>query len=182
MKSKLLIPYREIQVRTQILGQGISNYFKDCGGLQRVVIVLKGAAMFAQGLLPWLPYDVELSYITAKSYHGKAQRSAEKVDISHASGHRLSETSAWEDFTLPGENILVVEDIVDTGHTLKAIFDRMKAPGITASVSLLNKPSRRVEAINPDWYGFEIPDVFVYGHGLDLDEKHRGQPNVLQCC
>jgi len=170
MESKLLIPYREIQVRTQILGQGISNYFADAGGLNRVVVVLKGASMFAQELLKWLPYDVEVSYITAKSYHGDSQRSTGKVDIFP------------QFFTKPDENILIVEDIVDTGHTLQAVLDRIEQPGLTGTVALLNKPSRRVVPVPLDWYGFEIPDVFVYGHGLDLDEKHRGQPNVMQLC
>lgn len=166
---KLLISHREIQVRCQVLGQAISRYFADCGGLQRVVIVLKGAAMFAQELLKWLPYDVELSYITAKSYHGAAERSSGKVEIFP------------QFFTRDHENILIIEDIVDTGYTIKAILERIERPGIVCTVSLLNKPSRREVDITPDWFGFEIPDVFVYGHGLDLDEKHRGQPNVMQC-
>ncbi|VVB51699.1 Phosphoribosyl transferase domain protein [uncultured archaeon] len=167
MGHRVLIPAREIEVRTQSLGQEISSYFAGCGGLDRVVVTLKGAAMFAQSLLRWLPYDVEVSYITAKSYHGDAQRSSGKVEIYP------------QFFTKPSENILVIEDIVDTGYTLKAICDHIVQPQRIVIVSLLNKPSRRQIDIGPHWYGFEIPDLFVYGHGLDLDEKQRGLPDVM---
>lgn len=164
---RILIPQRVIAVRTQILGQEISSFFAANGGLNRVVVVLKGAAVFAHGLLPWLPHDVEMSYITAKSYHGDSQRSAGKVEVFP------------QFFSKPGESVLVIEDIVDTGYTLRAVFDHIEEARIVASVALLNKQSRREVTIQPDWYGFDIPDVFVYGHGLDLAEKYRGQPDVM---
>jgi hypoxanthine phosphoribosyltransferase len=167
----VLLPHREIAVRTQILGQEIQRYFeRRSERLRRVVIVLKGADHFAQNLLEWLNYDVKVSYTTAKSYHEAAQNRAGLVEVSELG------------FRSEGDNILVVEDIVDTGHTLKAVMDKIQTevqPAILTSVSLLDKPSRREVAIHPDWRGFTIPNLFVYGHGLDLAEQYRGLPDVL---
>jgi hypoxanthine phosphoribosyltransferase len=171
-KARILIPAREIAVRTQILGEEIQAHYARHGKkLNRVVIVLKGAAMFAHELLTHLNHDLRISYITARSY-ANAQTSSGNVELEGMFAIR------------PGEHVLIIEDIVDTGNTIRAIVDKLleQQPASLKVISLLDKPARRdVDNVdvNPDWYGFRIEDVFVYGHGLDLAEQYRGAPDVM---
>jgi hypoxanthine phosphoribosyltransferase len=171
-KARVLIPAREIAVRTQVLGEEIQRHYAVHGQkLNRVVIVLKGAAMFAHELMKHLNHDLRVSYMTALSY-GNGQNSSGTVEMEGM-------------FCIkPGENVLIIEDIVDTGNTIRSIVDKLleQQPATLKVVSLLDKPSRRdVDNIdvNPDWYGFRIDDLFVYGHGLDLAEQYRGAPDVM---
>ncbi len=85
------------------------------------------------------------------------------------------------DIEVKGRDILLVEDIVDTGRTLKYVIDSLnkRSPASIRSFSLLSKPARREVAIEPDYTGFEIPDVWVQGNGMDTGEWGRGNPNII---
>jgi hypoxanthine phosphoribosyltransferase len=171
---RILITNRQIQVRTQILGEEITRFYQNSPRkLTDVIVTLKGAAPFASLLLQHLPYAVHVHYVRAKSYEGGSETSNEHVQVSGIEN--------YSDWLSNGHKkaFLIIEDIVDTGRTLAAIYDLIGTRSDVKTVSLLNKPSRRVVGIHPDWFGFEVTG-FVYGFGLDLDESFRGLPNVME--
>jgi hypoxanthine phosphoribosyltransferase len=131
------------------------------------ICVLKGSVLFAADLVRAIPGDVRLEFLGVSSYEGTA--STGHVQITH--DLRAS---------IAGRHCLVVEDIVDTGLTLHYLLGQLRArePASLRVASLLDKPSRRRVAVEPDFVGFTIPDAFVIGYGLDLDERYRNLPYV----
>ncbi len=168
VKPKVLFSKEEIQKRTKELGHEISEYFKK--NLQEddsliVIGVLKGAYIFTADLVRELDVAAQIEFVRIASYGDNTQS---------------SNVIKAPDLSLPsniyGKNILLVEDIVDTGQTsafLKKYIEEQFKPSKLVLVSLLNKPSRREVQIEPDFYGFEIEDKFVIGYGLDFAEKYR---------
>jgi len=135
-----------------------------------VVCVLKGSMVFFADLVRALGGDTRFDYIAVSSY-GEGQES---------SGH----VRLIADLTQPiqGKDVLIVEDIVDTGRTIRYLHEMLKArtPKSLRIVTLLDKPSRRVVDVNVDHVGFVIPDKFVVGYGLDFGEKYRALPFIAQ--
>jgi hypoxanthine phosphoribosyltransferase len=115
-----------------------------------------------------LPLDVRCDFLATRSY-GAATETSGVVAIA-------SDLAA----PIAGKHVLLVEDIVDTGLTLKYLLQTLKAraPASVHACALLNKPSRRRVQVPLDFYGFEIPDVFVVGYGLDFDQRYRNLPYV----
>lgn len=155
----------EIRARIEELGTLIS---RDLAGSPLVAIaVMKGAAMFAGDLVKKIDLPMELEYLYARSYSGSKSTGIVEVD-------RIPRVE------LKGKNLLLIEDIIDTGLTMQTIKIEMKKLGAEKVYlcSLLSKPSRRQVEIYIDYLGFEIPDEFVVGYGLDYNEKYRNLPFV----
>ena len=165
-KIKELISEKEIKKRVKELSNEIYNIY----GSEKVVFIctLKGAVFFACDLLKNYKGDARIEFVRASSYKGK--NSTGKIELNLS----ISQEN------IEGENIVIIEDIVDTGHTLKFLkeyISNMKPKSIKL-VALLDKKSRREVEIEADYIGFEIDDLFVVGYGLDYDQKYRNLPYI----
>lgn len=134
-----------------------------------VVTVLHGALVFTADLIRELDMPLRLETVTASSYRGKAKRPNE-LDVRSDSLEHIA-----------GQDVLVVDDILDTGNTMSKVVEDVKrfGPKSVRSAVLLDKPSRREVDITADFVGFEIPDLFVIGYGLDFDGRYRNLPDIL---
>jgi len=163
---KLFLSEKDIQKRVSGLAREIS---KDFAGRELLLIgVLKGAFIFMADLTRELSLPVKTDFVRLASY-GSGTQSSGKVEIT-----KDVETS------IRGKDVLVVEDIIDTGITLKYLTKRLKArkPRSLKVVALLDKPSRRKVDFQADYLGFEVEDHFVVGYGLDCDEAYRNLPGI----
>ncbi len=164
--EKVLISREEIAAKVAELGQQISA---DYEGQEVVAIcVLKGAIIFTADLLRHLTFDVTLDSISVSSY-GHSTHSSGVVRF-------LKDL----DESIEGRHVLLIEDIIDTGLTLKYLTENLysRKPKSLKICTLLDKPSRRLVDIKPDYCGFTIPDSFVVGYGLDYGELYRNLPDV----
>src|SRR5690349_9939953 len=133
-----------------------------------VIAVLNGSLMFMADLLRRIPLPLKLDCLSVASYHGKVQTSGEVI---------------FKQIALPDvqdRHILILDDILDSGHTLAAIRDKLDSAGprsIKVCV-LLSKKKARDRAVGADYLGFEIEDEFVVGYGLDYDERYRNLPYI----
>lgn len=142
---------------------------RDYGGRQlHLVCILKGASIFLADLLRALELDVSVDFIAVSSYK-KGTNSTGEVQITKDL-----------DTPLEGRDVLIVEDIVDTGLTLNYLYHLLESRGPRSLriVALLDKPSRRLQPVDVAYVGFEIPDAFVVGYGLDYGEQYRQLPDV----
>lgn len=162
----ILITREKISDRVRELAADISRDYKDKNLL--LLCVLKGAVIFLADLIRNLELTAELDFIAASSYDKDA--SGGKVDLSPIFSTDVQ-----------AKDVLIVEDILDTGLTYQALTDYF-APHKPASLklcALLDKPSqRRVAVLRPDYIGFTIPDKFVVGYGLDYEQRHRGLQDI----
>ena len=161
-KVETLIKDRDINERVTQLGQIISASYIDTNKLI-VVGLLRGSFMFIADLVRKLDVPVEVDFITVSSY-GSGMTSSGNVKI-------LKDL----DGDISGHDVLLVEDIVDTGKTLEAVIEMLETrmPNSIKVCALLNKQSRRISNIKADWIGFEIPDEFVVGYGIDYAQMNR---------
>ena len=164
---KTLISREEIQRRVEEMGQEITRDY--AGREPHLVGVLKGACTFLTDLGRAIDLPITLDYIAVSSY-GAATKSSGEVKL-------VKDL----DQGLDGRDLVVVEDIVDTGLTLNYLLNvlRARGPRTLKVASLLSKPSRRLVEIPVDYVGFTIEDHFVVGYGLDYNEKFRNCPEVL---
>jgi hypoxanthine phosphoribosyltransferase len=160
-----LIATEQIQERVRALGTEIR---RDHPGDLHLVCVLKGAFMFLADLLRSLPDTTTIDFVAISSY-GKSTRSSGEVRL-------LKDL----DSGLEGRDVVIVEDIVDTGLTLTYLQDilRARGPKTLKTACLLSKPSRRQVDVKVDYVGFTIEDKFVVGYGLDYAEKYRNLPYI----
>ena len=158
---KVLIPEREIAGRIAALGAQISREYE--GQPLHLVCILKGAAIFLADLVRALGVEVSVDFIAVSSYK-KGSTTAGEVQLTKDLDHPLQ-----------GRHVLMVEDIVDTGLTLNYLYHLLQSrePASLKIVTLLDKPSRRIQPIAMDYIGFQIPDAFVVGYGLDYGERYR---------
>ncbi len=164
--EKVLISEEEITSKIKEMAASIDEDYRDKEPL--MLSVLSGSFMFASDLMRAVSIPVGISFIFASSY-GSDTVSSGEVEIHTGKG-----------FDPVGKDIIIVEDIVDSGRTLKKIKEYLLNKG-AKSVELctfLNKPSRRVVDIDVKYIGFEVPDEFVVGYGLDFDYKYRQYPFV----
>lgn len=133
-----------------------------------VVTVLKGAAMFSSDLVRAMETDTELVYITASSYLRGFTPSGSLT------------VSAPNELGVTGRHVLIVEDIIDTGRTLQKIADTVseEGPESVSTVALVNKTNRRAADFEATYTGFEITGEFIYGYGLDWDQRFRDLPYI----
>ncbi|MEW5784329.1 MAG: hypoxanthine phosphoribosyltransferase [Bacillota bacterium] len=160
-KMETLLSAEQIARRVKELGEEISSDYRDKKVL--LICVLKGAVIFISDLMRCLQIPVEIDFMAVSSY-GADTTSSGVVRI-------LKDL----DQSIQGKDILVVEDIVDTGLTLNYLCDNLlsRQPNSLKVVTLLDKPSRRQVDFDPDYCGFAIPDRFVVGYGLDCNEDYR---------
>jgi hypoxanthine phosphoribosyltransferase len=164
---KVLLSHDTIQARVREMGRQIAADY--AGHELHVVGVLKGACAFMTDLLRAIEIPLTLDYIAVSSY-GAATKSSGEV--------RLVKDL---DQGLEGRDLLVVEDIVDTGLTLNYLMNvlRARGPRSLKVAALLSKPSRRLVEIPVDYVGFTIDDHFVVGYGLDYNEKYRNLRDIV---
>lgn len=163
---EVLIPREEVEKRIVELGKKITEDYK---GKDLVCIgLLKGSIMFMSDLIKTIDLDICIDFMKVSSYGG-GMDSTGVVKI-------LKDV----DRDVTGKDVLLVEDIIDTGLTIANVkeFIGNKQPASVKVCTLLDKPSRRKIDVKGDYVGFEIPDEFVVGYGLDLDEKYRNLPYV----
>ncbi len=165
--EKVLISENEIQERIAQLAEEMNAAYRD-EDFPMLVCILKGAFMFLADLTRHLDFRHEVDFMVISSY-GKGTTSSGVVRI------LLDLESSIE-----GRNVVIVEDIVDTGHTINYILRHFAArnPASIRIVTFLNKPSRREVDVPVDFVGFEVPDEFVMGYGLDFAEQYRNVPYV----
>ncbi len=161
-KLKVLFTEEQIQSRIKELSDEMNAFYK--GEEVYAICVLKGAVMFATDLVKNLNMPLKMEFIRLSSYNGGTTTSGKvnAVDISLPD--------------LNGKNVLIIEDIVDTGLTAKFLLDFMNCNFHTKSTkfcSLLDKKIKRVTEVEPDYYGFEVDDKFLVGYGLDYDGYYR---------
>lgn len=165
---KILISEDEIQKRLTDLAENIEKEFSSEEDLY-VICVLKGSVMFYTDLVKHLKHNVQMEFIRISSY-----------------GHETKSTNNLQaiDLTLPnlnGKNVLIVEDIIDTGLTANFLVDLFRIqhhPKKLVFAALLNKKCARQNNMEPDFYGFEIDDKFVVGYGLDYKGYFRNLPYI----
>jgi hypoxanthine phosphoribosyltransferase len=163
----ILITDAEIAARTNQLARIITDHFK---GTEQLVVVglLRGSFIFIADLVRRMALPVEVDFMTVSSY-GNSTESSRQVRI-------------IQDLETPIKNrdVLLVEDIVDTGHTLSQVTQILltRAPKSLSVCTLLNKPSRREIDVEVDWVGFDIPDDFVIGYGIDYAQQGRNLPHI----
>jgi hypoxanthine phosphoribosyltransferase len=164
--QEILFSEEEIQLKVRELGKQISL---DYAGRNLLVIcVLKGAFIFMADLVKSMDVPLELDFMAVSSY-GVSTKSSGVVKI-------------IKDLDIPveGRDVMIVEDIIDSGLTLSYLIDvleRRNALSI-AVVTLFDKPARRTVDLEPDYKGFTLPDAFVVGYGLDYAEKYRNLPYI----
>jgi hypoxanthine phosphoribosyltransferase len=160
-----IISEEEIRRRVAELAAQIQT---DLSSPLSVIVVLKGAFMFAADLVRHLEGDIFLDFATMSSYRGQS---------TSPGGLQL-----LKDVDLPilGHDVLIIEDIVDTGHTLSYLQDRFRTRGsrLLRTACLLSKPHRRQVDVTLDYVGFTIDDLFVVGYGLDYDGRYRHLPYI----
>ena len=164
--EEILFTRAEIQSRVEQLGRLIAEDYADLEPL--VVGVLRGAAIFHADLVRCLSPSIRIDFIAVSSYGSTTRTSGEVKLIKDL------ETGVG------GTDLLLVEDIVDTGLTLDYLMRllRSRNPRSLRVCSLLSKPARRKVDVDIDYLGFEIPDRFVVGYGLDLDQRYRNLPFI----
>lgn len=165
-RLQILIPESTIQTRVQEIGSLIA---KDLKGEPLTVIgVLTGCLIFLSDLVRQLNLPVRICFLRASSYRGKAT----------VSGDLLVDSSMLPD--IQGRNVLLVDDILDSGKTLEKITSHLKEKGCASvrTAVLLRKMGKQEYAIEPDYCGFEIPDLFVIGYGLDYNDEFRNLPHI----
>ena len=166
--QEVLITEDALKKRIAELGKAISADYQGCPNLL-LVCVLKGGVMFLADLMRHIQVPHAIEFLAVSSYGAGARESRGEVRIDMDLGSQVA-----------GQHVLIVEDIIDSGHTLRYVMDMLLArrPASMKLCALLNKSSRRSVDIPVDYTGFEIEDRFVFGYGLDLDEKFRNLPFV----
>ncbi|AGK99265.1 hypoxanthine phosphoribosyltransferase [Clostridium pasteurianum] len=160
--------FTEEQIRDKIkeIGKKISNDYREKDLI--LIGILKGSVMFMAGLMKEITIPCSMDFMAVSSY-GNSTESTGRVKI-------LKDL----DFSVEGKDILIVEDIIDSGITLAYIKEYLysRKPNSLEISTLLNKPERRKINIEPKYTGFNVPDAFLVGYGLDFAEKYRNLPYI----
>ena len=165
-KINVLIPEETVDAKIKEIGEQIS---KDYAGKEvHLICILKGGVFFACELAKRITVPVSLDFMQVSSY-GNATESSGIVRIKKDL-----------DDTMENKEVIIVEDIIDSGRTLSYLVENLKSRGAKSVrlCTLMSKPSRRVVEVPVDYIGYEIPDEFVVGYGLDYAQKYRNLPYV----
>ena len=163
---RVLLTEEEVDKRIQAIGEQIS---RDYAGKQvHLVCVLKGGSFFMCELAKRITVPVSLDFMSVSSYGGGTKSSGVVKIVKDL------------DEPLQDKEVIVVEDIVDSGRTLSYLLEMLndRGPASLRLCTLLDKPERRVTDVKVDYTGFEIPDEFVVGYGLDYDQRYRNLPYI----
>ena len=162
-----MISAKSIAARIEALCREIQDEFD---GTNKLIVVglLRGSFVFIADLVRELDLPIEVDFLEASSY-GDAMESSREVRI-------LKDLRG----AIEGRDVLLVEDIVDTGHTLHHVTNLLisRGPARLKTIALLDKPTRREVDMKADWTGFEIPDEFVVGYGIDFSQRNRNLPFI----
>lgn len=163
---EILLTRKEIETKVVELGERLTKDYRDQNPL--CICVLKGASLFMADLVRHIETPVEMDFMAVSSY-GVSTKSSGVVRI-------VKDL----DTTVEGRDVLVVEDIIDSGLTLSYLIDLLRRRNVRSVkvVTLLDKPHRRTVSLSPDYCGFTVPDAFLVGYGLDYAEKYRNLPYV----
>ncbi len=160
------ISEEQLHKRVKELGEQITKDYK--GKKLFLISILKGSVVFLTDLMREIDCDLVIDFMIVSSY-GKGTKSSGNVKII-----KDLDSNAYE------YDLLIVEDILDSGNTLSKVIEMLKTrnPKSLKVCALLDKPDRRVADVELDYRGFEIPDEFIVGYGLDLDQKYRNLPYI----
>ena len=163
---EIMLTEEEVDNRIREIGEQISKDY--AGKMVHLICVLKGGSFFMTELAKRITVPVSLDFMSVSSYGGSTKSSGVVRIVKDL------------DEPLEGKDVLVVEDIVDSGRTLSYLLDmlRDRNPESVKLCTLLDKPDRRVVDVHVDYTGFQIPDEFVVGYGLDYDQKYRNLPYI----
>ena len=165
-KIRRFIEEEKLSRTVSRIAQELNNFY----GNEEVIlcVVMKGSLIFAADLMRALTMPVQIEFMQAKSY-GTGTTSSGKIHIRVDMGCDIQ-----------GRNVLIVEDIIDSGNTLHYLVEILykRQPKNIRICTLLDKPDRRVADVHVDYTGFVIPDEFVVGYGLDYDQKYRNLPFI----
>lgn len=163
---EVLLSEEELQAKIKELGQVISEEYQDKNPL--LICVLKGAAPFMADLMKRISIHIEMDFMAVSSYGASTVSSGEVRIIKDL------------DASVEGRHVIIVEDIIDSGLTLSYLLDllRRRNAETVKIVTLLDKPMGRKVDLKPDYFGFEVPDEFVVGYGLDYAERYRNLPYI----
>lgn len=164
--EQILVDAKQLEEINRRLGEQITKDFADKNLL--VVGILKGSLYFMADLTRYIDLPLKLDFLAVSSY-GSSTRSSGSVKI-------IKDI----DIDLAGYDVLLVEDILDSGRTLDYVSKMLSARGANSIsiVTLLDKPERRVVDLKPDYVGANVPDEFVVGYGLDYDQQYRNLPYI----
>lgn len=165
--EEILIPEEQLKTRVRELGEEISRDYADKSIL--AICILRGGVMFLTDLIRHIVPLVAVDFMGVSSYGSGSRRSDGHVRIT------LDLTTS-----IAGQHVLIVEDIIDSGNTLASVIEMLhtRNPASLEVCTLLNKASRREVNVPIKYCGFEIPDKFVFGYGLDMDEYYRNLPFI----
>jgi len=164
----ILVPRTEIKSAVERLASGITADYRDRNPL--LIGILKGSFIFLADLVRALDFPLEVDFVRLSSYGGATETSGNVKVVQGLSA------------PVAGRDVLVVEDIIDTGTTTAFFLDYLKeqAPASVRLCALTDKPSRRRTPVAIDYLGITVPDRFLVGYGLDCDEQYRNLPDI--CC
>ncbi|AMA74507.1 hypoxanthine phosphoribosyltransferase [Aneurinibacillus thermoaerophilus] len=164
--EKVLFTEEEIAEKVRELGRILSKEYEGKNPL--VICVLRGGAPFMTDLVRRMDIPLEMDFMAVSSYGASTQSSG------------VVRIMKDLDTSVEGRHVIIVEDIIDSGLTLSYLIDiiRRRNAASVKVVTLLDKPARRTVDLKPDYCGFEIPDAFVVGYGLDYAEKYRNLPYI----
>ena len=162
-----MISAKTIAARVESLAREIEVAY---AGSEKLIVVglLRGSFVFIADLVREIDLNIEVDFLEASSYGDGTESSREVRILKDLRGQ------------IGGQDVLVVEDIVDTGFTLKHVVTLLQSrkPRKLMTIALLDKPTRREVDIKADWIGFEIPDEFVVGYGIDFAQRNRNLPHI----
>jgi hypoxanthine phosphoribosyltransferase len=164
--EEVLYSEEQIQEKIKELGEALTSEYEDRNPL--VICVLKGAFIFMADLVKQIKIPLEIDFMAISSY-GQSTKSSGVVKI-------IKDL----DVSVEGRDVLIVEDIIDSGLTLTYLIDVLERRNAlsVAVVTLFDKPAQRTSGIEADYTGFRLPDAFVVGYGLDYAEKYRNLPYI----
>ncbi len=165
-KIRVLIEEKDVDARISEIGYQISKKYE--GKTVHLICVLKGGAFFMCELAKRISTDVSMDFMSVSSYNSGTESSGTVKIIKDL------------DESIEGKHVIIVEDIIDSGRTLKALREMLlqRRPKTMEICTLLDKPDRRVVDVDVQYTCFNIPDEFVVGYGLDYDQKYRNLPYI----
>lgn len=163
---KVLIEEEKIQQRVKEIAKQITKEYENKELI--LICILKGSTFFTVDLAKRINNKLKLEFIQVSSYYDSTTSSGKiemKLDLKES---------------IEGKEVIIVEDIIDTGRTLSYLMEHLKErkPKSLKLCTLLDKPERRIYDVKVDYVGFEIPDKFVVGYGLDVNEQYRNLPYI----
>ena len=166
-KFKKILDHATIQSRIKYLAKELAGNIESESPL--FLIILNGAAFFGIDLLRHLDSKIEMDFIKLSSYDGMTSKGKHELKLG-------------ESINLQNREVFIVEDILDTGHTMKKLIELIKRKGANSIkiITLLHKPEANVHKIIPDYNGFEVENLFVVGYGLDYDHRGRNLNDIYQ--